>query len=1261
MFDSGSTIDRYKEPFSFLKYTHYREVRRTFRDNHQRASETVAAHRDLKPIIAETSPNCRSTYLIGLNSTSQLAAACHGDRSVAIYCSTTGRLLAKCVGHEKSPWTLMFHPSHPYLLASGCLGGSIRLWNLEFLLDVDISKVSRPCEVASCHTWRHSGAIASIAFHPTQPILAAAWAQEVIFYDWISGRVLSIWRFVSDHSRVRWVKFAPDGALLYTATANPSSDFEVTQNEKPLGQEQFASSSISNSRLSDSNPFVSKNGTKGSIATNGLPKNCRIPRDGLLEFLVRQCDDWFHQLDICMTCAVRLCCWAGTLGPTFPTTSTDIQLGVAVAHHAATVAAATTSEERIETSFVIQQLLMLGHTGPHAEFSGCILSDANPGAVAIIEDMPAQEFLLSRGNYCHSPPQSISSNGLCCGGHAFDLLTTHRELMRHSLCRPCLSAFWCWANKNISWWTWTLKHNDNTSNADSHLHEKPVDKLQDVADSRPDNSSLVDDLLTCQVEKDSPLKSVSASTPVGICIQCQATMTRQLGAHMSVINCERKQTKRSHETDFLPVSLDTNPSGSLLLPLAALDLLRSRLSNAHQVTPITYLAPDLIFEGLLSNEFKVLLSKPNLVYQEYHGLPSIVLDLVRRATYHSIQSTISNSPIVKRRKISGQSSAKVSVARTKVGGINHPLVGVLNEKLNESQLYSDDFDMTNEAATFGSYMKDVEDQNWNHPNRALIRDTYQPAAIPNSTIFPYVSFGSSLLHPAAVNPSLMHNSFSDTKDMEFQPTDVVKLPFENNMTACCRCGHIVPEIFPVDPQSNLSVVVCERLVFSDGQLPPVNPIKRSLAKYVSTANLFSTGNNLSSSCVSSHPSDHSTFVSSSQEFVDVPCNASLQTKAVSSIPNNSMYYLIDQTNNNSMMDMVGRSITEVISGLFVDMGEYGAATSLHNVTYRICRWELNFCSSMDSANRFHSSHYDRSRAIGRNNYLPMPANMAISYNTNSLIIPHARLFNDSSISLSRDGHLLAAFIVRRNDCNSVNETKLNDNIRSEDLLTNHKQTSSETILAVYRLQSKNHRSRCSFIRRFSLANPVCLDFSPLGDFLVVGLATTRMPLPQSSDYFAQFWPQPPTPEGAAEFMSSQHLPYNYKKYTSIAYIYRLERSVQSNVNNHLPLIRCSLKDMIKIKHPLALDPISSHYCNQTTYSVSCLDRWHRLLLSTPNGLSLNTIVWSSTGSILYGTTKGLVVIMQGQSSLLSPFLSLSNNSESSDKQEKIFKTCANMG
>ena len=63
----------------------------------------------------------------------QLIASTHGDHSVRITEAKNGKCLHVLTGHPRTPWTIAFHPSSNDLLATGCLGGQVRIWDLRVL------------------------------------------------------------------------------------------------------------------------------------------------------------------------------------------------------------------------------------------------------------------------------------------------------------------------------------------------------------------------------------------------------------------------------------------------------------------------------------------------------------------------------------------------------------------------------------------------------------------------------------------------------------------------------------------------------------------------------------------------------------------------------------------------------------------------------------------------------------------------------------------------------------------------------------------------------------------------------------------------------------------------------------------------------------------------------------------------------------------------------------------------------------------------
>ena len=57
-------------------------------------------------------------------------ASTHGDHTVRVSDIQSGKCLHVLTGHSRSPWTIAFHPASNDLIASGCLGGQVRIWDL---------------------------------------------------------------------------------------------------------------------------------------------------------------------------------------------------------------------------------------------------------------------------------------------------------------------------------------------------------------------------------------------------------------------------------------------------------------------------------------------------------------------------------------------------------------------------------------------------------------------------------------------------------------------------------------------------------------------------------------------------------------------------------------------------------------------------------------------------------------------------------------------------------------------------------------------------------------------------------------------------------------------------------------------------------------------------------------------------------------------------------------------------------------------------
>jgi activator-of-BECN1-regulated-autophagy protein 1 len=170
-----------------------------------------------------------STISIAFSEDSQTMASTHGDHTVKITCCSTGRLLQTLEGHPRTPWTVKFHPLKTNIVASGCLGFQVRVWDWK-----------RP---ACLHMLRLDYAIISLSFHPSGHILAVASGSRMHFWDYnnhgnrtdtngatTNGAITE----VEQRSMLRCVHFPPDGNSIIVGGMNPNQD-ESRRNSRGRG------------------------------------------------------------------------------------------------------------------------------------------------------------------------------------------------------------------------------------------------------------------------------------------------------------------------------------------------------------------------------------------------------------------------------------------------------------------------------------------------------------------------------------------------------------------------------------------------------------------------------------------------------------------------------------------------------------------------------------------------------------------------------------------------------------------------------------------------------------------------------------------------------------------------------------------------------------------------------------------------------------------------------------------------------------------
>lgn len=73
---------------------------------------------------------CLLTKKLLYSSCRTLMASTHVNHNIYITEVKTGKCLHSLVGHRRTPWCVTFHPTIPGLVASGCLDGEVRIWDL---------------------------------------------------------------------------------------------------------------------------------------------------------------------------------------------------------------------------------------------------------------------------------------------------------------------------------------------------------------------------------------------------------------------------------------------------------------------------------------------------------------------------------------------------------------------------------------------------------------------------------------------------------------------------------------------------------------------------------------------------------------------------------------------------------------------------------------------------------------------------------------------------------------------------------------------------------------------------------------------------------------------------------------------------------------------------------------------------------------------------------------------------------------------------
>lgn len=150
----------------------------------------------------------KSTITIKFNSDGRMFASTHGDHTVKIWEWPSGRLLQVLEGHPRTPWAVKWHPTLPNIVASGCLGFEVMVWNAK-----------RGAMLKKC---RFERSVSCISFHPNCWFMAITAGWELYLWDFVHDDAPVT--IASEDDAFHFVEFHPSGEFMMTGQKNPDPD-----------------------------------------------------------------------------------------------------------------------------------------------------------------------------------------------------------------------------------------------------------------------------------------------------------------------------------------------------------------------------------------------------------------------------------------------------------------------------------------------------------------------------------------------------------------------------------------------------------------------------------------------------------------------------------------------------------------------------------------------------------------------------------------------------------------------------------------------------------------------------------------------------------------------------------------------------------------------------------------------------------------------------------------------------------------------------
>lgn len=156
-------------------------------------------------------PGVLSTIAIALSPDGGTISSTHGDHTVKVFKYPSGAIYRVFYGHPRTPWTVKYHPVHSQIVASGCLGCEVRVWDIKLNQCINLIRLEF--------------SIISLAFQPNSHHIGIASGPNLHLWEWgkkSSRGNMGISRKIVQHSRnIRALMFHPDGDIVFAAAPDP--------------------------------------------------------------------------------------------------------------------------------------------------------------------------------------------------------------------------------------------------------------------------------------------------------------------------------------------------------------------------------------------------------------------------------------------------------------------------------------------------------------------------------------------------------------------------------------------------------------------------------------------------------------------------------------------------------------------------------------------------------------------------------------------------------------------------------------------------------------------------------------------------------------------------------------------------------------------------------------------------------------------------------------------------------------------------------